>query len=161
MDPPDPGYFLHGCQVPPAWLQHHGPARGGKGAHLAGSRRSEGGVDRTCVGPPFVGISRGSWLLDLPHPRSSPMTGTVWDAEGEAMRGDRERGTRRLASPDPKDMQQRRPRLCCAVLRCRMLRERESREGGEIGETRRRNFFIFNPQFVRSLMCKRVLPTYH
>jgi len=67
----------------------------------------------------------GSWLLDLPHPKSSPMTGTVWDAEGEAMRGDRERGTRRLASLDPKDMQQRRPRLCCAKLRCRLPRERE------------------------------------
>jgi len=70
------------------------------------------------------------------------MTGTVWDAEGEAMRGDRERGTRRLASPDPKDMQQRRPRLCCAKLRCRLPRERVERGGRNWGDPEEKFFYI-------------------
>ena len=130
MDPPDPGYFLHGCQVPPAWLQHHGPTRGGKGAHLAGSRRSEGGVDRTCVGPPFVGISRGSWLLDLPHPKPSPMTGTVWEAEGGAVRADRERGTRGLPNRIPRTSSGG-ILACAAPCSAAVCRERESRERGK------------------------------
>jgi len=57
MDLPDPGFFLHGRQLPLGWPQHHGPPWGGAGARLAGSRGSEGGVDRAGGGTPFIGIS--------------------------------------------------------------------------------------------------------
>jgi hypothetical protein len=77
----------------------------------------------------------GSWLLDLPHLKSSPTTGTVWDAEGEAMREDRERGKQGGLPHRIPRTQQRRPRLCCAVLRCRLPRERE--RGEKLGRWRK------------------------
>jgi len=100
MDLPDPGFFLHGRQVPLGWPQHHGPPWGGVGAHLVGSQGSEATRwisrkrrrCRPCLRWATLPWNlAGSWLLDLPRPESSPMTDTVWEAEGEAVRGDRER----------------------------------------------------------------------
>jgi hypothetical protein len=61
----------------------------------------------------------------LPHDQHC-----VGSKGGSRERGYRE-GNKGLASLDPKDEQRRRPRLCCAVLLCRLPRERESRERGK------------------------------
>jgi hypothetical protein len=60
----------------------------------------------------------------LPHDQHR-----VGSRGGSRERGYKE-GNKGLASPDPKDEQRRRPRLCCAVLLCHLLRERERVERG-------------------------------